>query len=102
MSEQNDGGSDAAMDACSKSRGECRKVGLRRPKSRPELDCDCQEATDMAEEIGHVGAAEAARGARDALISHRQCSHPPTTIANIASRRRAQTQLITRTSIVIV
>lgn len=39
MSELNDGGCDAAIDACSKSRGRHRKVGVRRPKSGPQLDC---------------------------------------------------------------
>lgn len=33
-----------------KAGGECRKVGVR----RPQLGCGCLEATDMAEEIGHV------------------------------------------------
>lgn len=86
MSELNHGGSDAAIEACSKSRGECRDVGvMRRPKSGPQSNCGCREATDMAEEIGHVGAAEAARGARDPLISPPPSPvQPRTTIANIA------------------
>ena len=48
-----------------KAGGNCRKVGVR----RPQLDCGCSEATDMAEGDRPRGAAEAARGARDPFIS---------------------------------
>lgn len=53
------------------------------------------EATDMAKEIGHVGATQVERGARDPLISnspHRRCCHhhPRQCIPSVRSRSAPQ------------
>jgi hypothetical protein len=83
MSELNYGGSGAAIEACSKSRGgmqngggEEATIGLWVLRSNRHGGGDWPR-----------GAAEAARGARDPLISPPPY---PTTLANIACRRRAQ------------